>query len=139
MVLRQTPFHDAGIWLSYQPISICYRTGQYDNPMPQSTLSPQPGTMNWASDQYFTYTCKISLKSKELRFVSYVLCAMTKEDTSENDSTYIHTLNVNCPLRTLYVQQYFNLNSKIYVYSISYDGHSKLRRFIIKVDFQETR
>jgi hypothetical protein len=105
MVLRQTPFHDVnlgdkvdnGIGLSYRPTSLCSLTGQCDNPMPWSTLSPQSGTMNWASDQNFTYTCKISLKSKELRFVSYV-CAMTKEDTSENDSTYILHTYIKCKL-----------------------------------------
>jgi hypothetical protein len=46
-LLRDTV--DYGIGLTYRPASICSLTGQYDNPMSKSTLSPQSGTMNLAS------------------------------------------------------------------------------------------
>ncbi len=31
---------DSGLGLSYRPASLCSLTGRYDNPMPESTLSP---------------------------------------------------------------------------------------------------
>ncbi len=37
---------DSGIGMSYRPASLCSLAGRYDNPMPESTLSPQSGTMN---------------------------------------------------------------------------------------------
>ncbi len=38
---------DSGIGLTYRPASLA---GRYYNPMPESTLSPQSGTMNLAAD-----------------------------------------------------------------------------------------
>jgi hypothetical protein len=40
---------DFGIGLSYRPASLCSLAGRYDNPMLESTLSPQSGTVNLAS------------------------------------------------------------------------------------------
>ncbi len=37
---------DSGIGLLYRPASLFSLGGRYDNPMPESTLSPQSGTMN---------------------------------------------------------------------------------------------
>ncbi len=37
---------DSGIGFLYRPASLSCRTGG-DNPMPESTLSPQSGTINW--------------------------------------------------------------------------------------------
>jgi hypothetical protein len=37
------------IGLSYQPASLCSLAGRYDNPMPESPLSPLSGTMNFAT------------------------------------------------------------------------------------------
>ncbi len=41
---------DAGIGLSYLPARLHGLAGRYDNPMPESTISPQRGTMNLATD-----------------------------------------------------------------------------------------
>jgi hypothetical protein len=35
--------------LSYRPASVCSLAGRYDNPMPESTISPQSGTKNLAT------------------------------------------------------------------------------------------
>jgi hypothetical protein len=40
---------DSGIGLSYRPASLCSLAGRCDNPMSESTLSPQSGTMNLAT------------------------------------------------------------------------------------------
>jgi hypothetical protein len=41
---------DHGIGLSYRPAAGLHRLeGRYDNPMPESTLSPHSGTMNLAT------------------------------------------------------------------------------------------
>ncbi len=40
---------DSGIGLSNRPASLCNLAGRYDNPMPESTLSSQSGTMNLAT------------------------------------------------------------------------------------------
>jgi hypothetical protein len=37
---------DSGIGLSYRPAGISSLAGRYDNPMPESTISPQSGTKN---------------------------------------------------------------------------------------------
>ncbi len=37
---------DSGIGLSDRPASLCSLAGQYDNPMQESTISPQSGTKN---------------------------------------------------------------------------------------------
>ncbi len=36
--------------LSYRPTTLCSLADQYDNPVPESALSPQSGTMNLATD-----------------------------------------------------------------------------------------
>ncbi len=56
---------DHGIGLAYRAASLCSPTGRYDNPIPQSILYPQSGTMNWASDRDrklfldFSFLCTI--------------------------------------------------------------------------------
>ncbi len=37
---------DCGLGLSYRPASLCSLASRYDNPRPQSALSPQSGTIN---------------------------------------------------------------------------------------------
>ncbi len=45
-------------WLSYVPASLCSLAGQYDNPMPKSTISRKSGTKNLASALCFLpWTC----------------------------------------------------------------------------------
>ncbi len=34
---------------SLDPTTVCSLAGRYDNPMPESTISPQPGTKNLVS------------------------------------------------------------------------------------------
>ncbi len=41
---------DSGIGLSYRSASLCSLAGWYENPLPESTLSLQSGTMNMATD-----------------------------------------------------------------------------------------
>ncbi len=36
-------------WLSYRPASLCSLSDRHDNPMSESTISPQSGTTNLAS------------------------------------------------------------------------------------------
>ncbi len=48
---------DSDIWLSYRPASLCSLAvfaDLYDNPMPESTLSPQSWTMNLATAEMMT-------------------------------------------------------------------------------------
>jgi hypothetical protein len=40
---------DSGIWMLYRPASLCRLEGRYDNPLPESTISPQSGTKNLAT------------------------------------------------------------------------------------------
>jgi hypothetical protein len=40
---------DSGKGLQYRPISLCSPVGRYDNPMPESILFPESGTMNLAT------------------------------------------------------------------------------------------
>jgi hypothetical protein len=41
---------DSGIGLSYRPASLCSLADRYDNPMPESTLSPKSETMKLATE-----------------------------------------------------------------------------------------
>jgi hypothetical protein len=41
---------DSNIGMSYRPASLCRLPGRYNNPMPESTLSSQSGTMNLTAD-----------------------------------------------------------------------------------------
>ncbi len=52
----KSTYHTYGIGLSYRHASFCSLTCRNDNPMPWSTLSPQSGTMNWASG--LLYICQ---------------------------------------------------------------------------------
>jgi hypothetical protein len=40
---------DSGTGLSDLPASLCSLADRYDNPMPESTVSPQSGTKNFAT------------------------------------------------------------------------------------------
>jgi hypothetical protein len=40
---------DSGIGFPYRPASLCSLAGRYDNPMPESIVCPQSGTMNLAT------------------------------------------------------------------------------------------
>jgi hypothetical protein len=40
---------NSGIGLSYQPACLCSLAGRYDNPMSETTISPQSGTTNLAT------------------------------------------------------------------------------------------
>jgi hypothetical protein len=40
---------DSGIRLSYRPASLCSLVSRYDNPMPESTLTPQSESVNLAT------------------------------------------------------------------------------------------
>ncbi len=42
--------YDSGIGLSYRLARLCTLASRYDNLLPESTLSPQSGTMNLATD-----------------------------------------------------------------------------------------
>jgi hypothetical protein len=41
---------DSGIGLSCWPANLCSLLGWYDNPMPESTISPQSGTQDLATE-----------------------------------------------------------------------------------------
>jgi hypothetical protein len=45
--LQYTVSEFSGIGLSYRSASPCCLAGRYDNPMPELTLSPSHGSMNW--------------------------------------------------------------------------------------------
>jgi hypothetical protein len=38
---------DSGIVLLYRPTSLCILAGRYDNPMPESSISPRQGLKIW--------------------------------------------------------------------------------------------
>jgi hypothetical protein len=40
---------DSGIGMLYRPASLCSLAGRYDNPLSESTISPQSGTKNLAT------------------------------------------------------------------------------------------
>jgi hypothetical protein len=41
---------DSGIRLSLRPASLCSLADRYDNPMPESTISPSQGLRNWPEE-----------------------------------------------------------------------------------------
>ncbi len=57
---------DSGKGLSYRPANLCSHAGRYDNPMPESTLSPRQGLWIWllyaqlcTLTSYFSYCRKV--------------------------------------------------------------------------------
>ncbi len=59
---------DNGIWLSYRPVRLHRLAGMYDNPMPQSTLSPSKGLwirlQDTSSGQLYTHARQPTPKQK---------------------------------------------------------------------------
>jgi hypothetical protein len=45
-----SPWLASGIGLSYKPASLYSLAGRHDKPMPESTISPQSGTKNKATE-----------------------------------------------------------------------------------------
>ncbi len=46
---------DSGIGLSYRPAILYWLTGRYDNPMPESTISPSQGLWIWLLERVATF------------------------------------------------------------------------------------
>ncbi len=56
-----SPHHPSHLQL---PASLCSLLGRYDNPMPESTLSPQSGTMNLASPFLYAFRLPVVIRSR---------------------------------------------------------------------------
>jgi hypothetical protein len=44
---RVPKYWHSGIWLLYRPANLCSMAGRYDNPMPESTISPSQDLRIW--------------------------------------------------------------------------------------------
>ncbi len=62
---------DSGIGLSCRPASLCSLADRYDNPMPESTISPRQGLRVWLldSDKFFFSICNLRKLPKNVVFV----------------------------------------------------------------------
>ncbi len=69
---------DSGIGLSYRLAGLLRLVGRYDNPMPESTLSPSQGSTNSAKELRLLY---ISLKPFFVAIDSWLERVRTKHET----------------------------------------------------------
>jgi hypothetical protein len=77
---------DSDKGLSYRPASLCSQAGLYDNSMPESTLSPQSGTMNLATG---VVSCRKVLNINQIVILQFCLFSEVDEKDKHVITEYI--------------------------------------------------